>query len=157
MSNKKYTFIALFISIIAIFSPSPLLSLITEGQLKFNSVYFVNKLIADNPEYENDIRVCMSAVIPHGNAGIRLMDKFGLFIHDINRRNVYINKARFLYNKGTFVIFLLLEDKNDGRQYTMFLEYSYDKNRRICSLVEVYFSLLFEQRMKEIKEFFMQR
>ncbi len=140
-----------------IFISFPLSAKISERELRNHSSLFLSRVIEDNREYERNIIECLSGVVKNGGAGIRLMDKFGLFLYESRKRGIAITKARFFYHENRFSLFIIFEDDYDGQLYTLYLEYEYNRQKRTCSLKDVYFSLVFDEEMKRIERFFKRR
>lgn len=122
----------------------------TLGQFKSA---FMGRVIEDNPEYEARIRRFMKGMILEGCMGIPILDKFGLFLSNMEKKGVAVNRIRFYSQDDLFCLFFVMKDLKDDQLYTMFLEYEFGKGGR-CILKEIYFSIVFEERMKEIKSFF---
>jgi len=122
----------------------------TLGQFKSA---FMGRVIEDNPEYEARIRRFMKGMILEGRMGIPILDKFGLFLSNMEKKGVAVNRIRFYSQDDLFCLFFVMKDLKDDQLYTMFLEYEFGKGGR-CILKEIYFSIVFEERMKEIKSFF---
>ncbi len=130
---------------------------ISERELSDYSSSFLSMLIRDNRSYKARITECLNGMIKNGNAGMRLLDKFGLFIYDSRKQGICLKKSRFFYNDGQFNLFLIFEDDYDGQLYTLYLEYEYRSKERLCILKDVYFSLVFDEKMKNIEKFFKYR
>ncbi|HPV43086.1 MAG TPA: hypothetical protein PKX40_18050 [Spirochaetota bacterium] len=114
---------------------------------------FMGRVIEDNPEYEARIRRFMKGMILEGRMGMPILDKFGLFLSNMEKKGVAVNRIRFYSQDDLFCLFFVMKDLKDDQLYTMFLEYEFGKGGR-CILKEIYFSIVFEERMKEIKSFF---
>ncbi len=95
----------------------------------------------------------MKGMIMEGRMGISLLDKFGLFLSNMEKKEVSINRIRFYSQDDQFSLFFVMKDQKDDQLYTMFLEYEYGKGGN-CILKEIYFSIVFEERMNDIKGFF---
>lgn len=130
---------------------------ISEGQFNAYRSRFLSKVIKDNPSSKARIKQCLYAMLKGGRAGLRLIDKLGLFLYKARSNKVSLLKTRFFYNKGIFFLFIVMEDDHDGQQYTMFMEYGYNGKGRSCHLRDIYFSLIVKERLKELREFFKQR
>jgi hypothetical protein len=130
---------------------------ISERELRDYSSSFLSMIIRDNRSYKARITECLNGMIKNGNAGMRLLDKFGLFIYDSRKQGICLKKSRFFYNDGQFNLFLIFEDDYDGQLYTLYLEYEYRSKERLCILKDVYFSLVFDEKMKNIEKFFKYR
>jgi hypothetical protein len=145
------------ITFFLIFISFPLSAKISERELKHYSSHFLSRVIEDNREYERNIIECLSGVVKDNGAGMRLMDKFGLFLYESRKQGVVITKTRFFYHEHRFSLFIVFEDDYDGQLYTLYLEYAYNRKKRTCSLKDVYFSLVFDEEMKRIERFFKRR
>jgi hypothetical protein len=130
---------------------------ISESELKNYSAEFLSMVIGDNRGYKSIITECLNGMIKNGSAGMRLLDKFGLFIYESRKEGICLKKARFFSADGQFSLFLIFEDDYDGQLYTLYLEYEYRRKEKICILKDVYFSLVFDEKMKKVEEFFKYR
>jgi hypothetical protein len=110
-------------------------------------------VIEENPEYEHQIRTFLAGMVMEGRKGIRLLDKFGLFLGNMEKKGVGISRIRFFSHNELFCMFIVMKDQKDDQLYTMFVEYEYVSGAR-CVLKDIYFSIVFEERMKEVKSFF---
>jgi hypothetical protein len=110
-------------------------------------------IIEENPEYESQIRTFMDGMVMEGRKGIPLLDKFGLFLGNMEKKGVSFNRIKFYARDERFCIFIVMKDENDEQLYTVFIEYEYQTGAR-CVLKDIYFSIVFEERMKEVKSFF---
>lgn len=126
---------------------------ISEKSLAQYKSAFLGRVIEDNPDYESRIRRFMKGMIMEGRMGISLLDKFGLFLSNMEKKEVSINRIRFYSQDDQFSLFFVMKDQKDDQLYTMFLEYEYGKGGN-CILKEIYFSIVFEERMNDIKGFF---
>ncbi len=144
---------ALIIPLIMICCASPVASKISEKSLAQFKSAFLTRVIEDNPEAEDRIRKFLKGMVLEGRMGITLMDKFGLFLSNMEKKGVDIQRIRFYSQDDLFCLFFIMKDRKDDQLYTMFLEYEYGRGAR-CTLQEIYFSIVFEERMKEIKGFF---
>jgi hypothetical protein len=118
----------------------------------YNSI-FLTMVIEENPEYEHQIRTFLAGMVMEGRKGIRLLDKFGLFLGNMEKKGVGISRIRFFSHNELFCMFIVMKDQKDDQLYTMFVEYEYVSGAR-CVLKDIYFSIVFEERMKEVKSFF---
>lgn len=130
---------------------------ISERELREYSSSFLSMVISDNRGYKERIIECLNGMIKNGTAGMRLLDKFGLFIYDSRKQGICLKRSRFFYNDGHFSLFLIFEDDYDGQLYTLYLEYEFRSAERRCILKDVYFSLVFDEKMKNIEKFFKYR
>jgi len=133
---------------------SPLGADIKENQLDGYKHSFASKVIKDNPGRETEIRKCLDGMIKEGGAGVRLIDKFGLFLYDSSRNGLVVERIRFVKDGSSSIFIIFLKDGSDGQLYNLFLEYVYSSSRGTYSLGEIYFSDIFEEKMSSVKEFF---
>ena len=126
---------------------------ITEKTLSQHRTTFLDRVIEDNPDYESRIRMVMKGVILEGRKGISLLDKFGLFLGNMEKKGIDISMIRFYGREDRFCLFFVMKDRKDDQPYTMFLEYDFGPGGK-CALRNIYFSIVFEERMNEIKAFF---
>lgn len=126
---------------------------ISEKTLAGYKSIFMARIIDDNPESEDAIRRFMKGLVLEGNMGIPLLDKFGLFLGTMEKKSVEIEKIRFYSRENVFCLFFIMKDRKDDQRYTLFLEYNYGKGGK-CTLKDIYFSIVFEERMNDIKTFF---
>ncbi len=110
-------------------------------------------VIEDNPDYESRIRKFMKGMVLDGRVGIALLDKFGLFLHNMEKKGIDITRIRCYGGDDLFSLFFIMRDRNDDQLYTLFLEYEYGRGGR-CTLKDLYFSIVFEYRMNDIRSFF---
>ena len=126
---------------------------ISEKTLSNYKSIFLSRIIEENPGYERQIRTFLDSMVMEGHKGIRLLDKFGLFLSNMEKKGVGINRIRFYSHDELFCLFIVMKDQNDDQLYTMFVEYEHVSGAR-CMLKDIYFSIVFEERMKEVKSFF---
>jgi len=138
----------------AIFFCSRTEAKMSEGELKEYCSAFLSRTINDNPEQEKRIRECLGSMIKRGGSGIRLLDRFGLFYYDCKKHGVRLNRVRFYSSGGVFAFFIVMDETKDAQIYNLFVEFEMDGSRGGCSLKEIYFSMVFEEKMKGIREFF---
>ncbi|MBN1533049.1 MAG: hypothetical protein JXA20_10340 [Spirochaetes bacterium] len=150
---RKIINATLFIPLLVIFSGDAVHPSISEGELAHYSNAILARIVSDNPESGSKIRQCLSGLLKDKASGIRLMDKLGIFLYDSSRRGIMVEKTSFYCKNNLFSLHLVMRDKKDSQQYTLFLEYDYLTGGR-CVLRDVYFSLVFDERQKEIKRFF---
>jgi len=147
----------LCITIIILIFPFRAVPKITERSLRNYGSEIRARLIDDNPGREKKIRMCLDGILIDDTGGIRMVDKLALFMNDLKSHDMAIVKTRFFYRGGLFSLFIVLADKNDGQTYTLFLEYEYQEKRGLCVFRDAYFSIVFDERMKEIENFFRMR
>jgi len=143
---------ALIVPYLVICCASHSSAIISERTLAHYKSAFMERVIEDNPDYEAGIRRFMKGMIMEGRMGIPILDKFGLFLGNMEKKEVSVNRIRFYSRDDLFCLFFVMKDLKDDQLYTMFLEYECRKGN--CTLKDIYFSIVFEERMKEIKGFF---
>jgi hypothetical protein len=153
MSRYINSFFLLFLTLLIVCCSPRASAKISEKSLSHYKSAFLTMLIEENPEYERQIRTYMDGMVMEGRKGIPLLDKFGLFLDYMEKNGVSINRIRFYSHDGRFCMFIVMKDENDEQLYTVFIEYEYDADAR-CVLKDIYFSIVFEERMKELKSFF---
>jgi hypothetical protein len=132
----------------------PLAADVGEGELSSCKTLFIKKIILNNPGREPEIRKCLDGIIKDGNAGARLIDKFGLFLYDSRKNGLSLEKIKYFHDGHLYVFMITLKDSTDGALYNLFLEYTYDSGRSSYKLTDIYFSLVFAEKIKSVKEFF---
>lgn len=132
----------------------PVTADIGEGELSNYKSVFLKKIIANNPEREQEIRRCMEGFIRDGRSGMRLIDKFGLFLYDSRKSNLTLDKIRYFHDGAAYIFMITLKDNADGALYNLFLDYRYETGRGAYRLADISFSMVFAERMKSVTEFF---
>lgn len=127
---------------------------IKENNLQQYKTAFRARVISDNPGKEQEITRCLEGMIREGGAGVRLIDKFGLFLYDSNSNNLELDRVRFLRDGSSSIFILFLKDRADGQSYTLYLEYVFSASKGTYTLGEIYFSKVFENRADSVREFF---
>jgi hypothetical protein len=140
--------------LIPLLLPPPAASKISEERFRNYSASFVAKLNRDNPGCERSIAVLMGSMIVCGDAGMRLSDRMGMFLYDTKRHDISLSAVRFFNRDELYALFLIMQDDAESQSYNLYLEYELDRRSQRCRLREVYFSMVFEERMKDIKGFF---
>ncbi len=135
------------------------LALPVQGELKENELdwyknKFREKVLNDNPGRESEIRKSLEGMVKVGGAGVKLIDKFGLFLYDSRRNNLVLEKVKFFRDGSSSIFIISLRDESDEQLYSLFLEYVYSSSRGTFSLGEIYFSKVFEEKMTSVREFF---
>ena len=143
---------ALLILAVALIVPAANAKL-SEKELDRYRSAVLSRVIDDNPEREEDIRTFFNGMVMEGNMGIRLLDKFGIFMSNMEKKDIEIRRTRFFRRDSAYSLFFVMKDRTDSQLYTLFLEYEYGRKAR-CVLKDIYFSIVFEERMSEIKSFF---
>ena len=124
-----------------------------EGELARLREAFMSRILSDNPGQEESIRRCLGSMVKEGNAGSRLIDRFGLFLHDSSRNGLELARIRFIKDQGTAVFFIVLKDTSDGQLYSLYLEYILTGGSTI-KLKDTYFSMVYSERIKSVTKFF---
>lgn len=126
---------------------------LSEKALAQHKSALLSRVIDDNPDRESDIRTLFNGTVMEGNMGIRLLDKFGIFMSNMEKKGIEIRSTKFYRQDDIFTLFFVMKDGKDDQLYTLFLEYGYGRKGR-CVLRDIYFSIVFEDRMNEIRSFF---
>jgi len=142
----------LFIILTVIFSYGPGYPQISEGAMAGYSGAVLSKIVNENPDAGAKIRLCLSGLLKDGASGMRLIDKLGLFLYDSKKHGMSLEKSRFYSRDSLFSLHLVMKDKNDSQQYSLYLEYDYNGGQ--CVLKDAYFSMVFDEKLKQIKRFF---
>ncbi len=125
-----------------------------EGELSGYKSMFLKKVISGNPGREQEIRRCLDGVIRDGKSGVKLIDKFGLFLYDSKKNGLSLEKIRFIHDGHFYIFMIILKDNADGGLYNLYLEYTYDSGRGSFRLSDIYFSMIFAEKIKSVSEFF---
>jgi len=126
----------------------------TEDVLKAANARFLKQIRAENPEYSQRISELLEYVLNKKKSGARVLDRFGIFLNDCRKNNMVLKKTYFSSGKRHFTVFLVLQDRSDSQEYILFTHYSYDASQKTCKLVDIYFSLVFDAKMKSMKALF---
>ena len=132
----------------------PLAADVGEGELSGYKSIFLKKIISGNPGREQEIRRCLDGVIRDGKSGVKLIDKFGLFLYDSKRNGLSLEKIKFIHDGRFYIFMIILKDNSDGGIYNLYLEYTYDSGRGSFRLSDIYFSMVFGEKIKSVSEFF---
>jgi len=139
---------------IAISVPAVISAEIKESELSGYRSAFLKKIISYNPDKEAEIRRCMDGYIKTGSSGIKLIDKFALFLYDCNSKGLSIEKIKF-YKDGNVNLFIItLKDKSDDSLYSLSLEYTYISTKGSFELSDISFSMIFPDKIKGVAQFF---
>ena len=143
-----------FLLCIIISIPTVIFAEIRESELANYRAVFLKKIIASNPGRETEIRKCMDGYIKNSASGIRLIDKFALFLYDCDTKNLSIEKIKF-YKDGNVNLFMItLKDKSDNGLYSLFIEYTYRATTGSFELSDISFSMIFPDKIKGAAQFF---
>lgn len=130
---------------------------ISEKELSRQRGYFLSKFLDDNSEMEDEIRSSLSTIISEENSRIRLIDKFALFVYDFRQKGSEIEKTKFFIKGKNRVFFIVLKDRSDSQSYNLFVEYEISSDRKSAILRDLYFSIVFDEKRKEMEKFFRSR
>ena len=147
--KKILLMLCMIISVPAVISAE-----IKESEVSNYRSAFLRKILSNNPNKEAEIRRCMDGFIKTGSSGIRLMDKFALFLYDCNSKGLSVEKIKF-YKDGNINLFIItLKDKSDDSIYSLSLEYTYISARGAFELSDISFSMIFPDKLKGVSQFF---
>ncbi len=132
----------------------PLAADVGEGELAAFKSMFLKKIISGNPDRESEIRKCMDGIIRDGSSGVRIIDKFGLFLYDSRKNGLTLERIKFFRDGSAYIFMITLKDDADGGLYNLFLEYSYEAGRGAYKLTDISFSMVFADKIKSVSEFF---
>ena len=152
--TQKIINATLFIFIAIIFTINPSYSGISQGELASYSSSILTKILNENQDSSAKIKQCLNGLLKEGASGMRLVDKLGIFLFDSHHHGMSVEKTRFYYMNNSFTLLMVLKDKKDTQQYTVYLEYDYVPDGGKCVLKDAYFSMVFDEKMKDIKKFF---
>ena len=147
---KKILFLSFALALLA---PAGLSADVGEGELARFKSAFTSKIISDNPGREAEVRNCLSSIVKQGSSGVRLIDRFGLFLYDSGRNGLVLERIRFFRSGGTAAFFIVLKDSSDGRLYSLYLEYVFTGAGAI-KLDSTYFSMVYSEKIKSVTRFF---
>ena len=127
---------------------------IKEKELSGYKAAALSKIIESNPGKETEIRRSMNGLVKNSKSGIRLIDKFALFLYDCNTKGLTIEKIKF-YKDGNINLFIItLKDKSDNGIYNLSLEYTYIAASDSFVLSDISFSMIFHDKIKSAAQFF---
>ena len=127
---------------------------IREDQLQQYKSAFRAKVLGDNPGREQDINRCLDGMIREGGAGVRLIDKFGLFLYDSSSNNLSLERVRFIRERSSSIFIIFLKDGADGQSYSLYLEYIFNAAKGTYALGDIFFAKVFDSRAISVREFF---
>lgn len=115
---------------------------------------FTTKILNDNPGREQEIRGFLNGIVKKSGGGSGIADKFALFMYDSSINRLTPDGIKFFrYRESTF-LFIVLRDESDGKLYNLYLEYVYSKAGDSYSLKDIYFSMIFTDRVDSVRAFF---
>ena len=127
---------------------------ISEVQLQQYKSAFRAKMLGDNPGREQDIDRCLDGMIREGGAGVRLIDKFGLFLYDSSSHNLVLERVRFIREESSNIFIIFLKDGTDGQTYSLYLEYIFNAAKGTYALGDIFFAKVFDSRAISVRKFF---
>ncbi|MCL1864239.1 MAG: hypothetical protein FWF73_00310 [Spirochaetes bacterium] len=144
----------LMVSVIISIQTFVVFAAIKESEISNYKAAFLRKILASNPNKETEIRRCMDGFIKNNNSGIRLIDKFALFLYDCDNKGLSVEKIKF-YKDGNVNLFIItLKDKSDNGIYSLSLEYTYISAKGSFELSDISFSMIFPDKIKGAAQFF---
>jgi len=143
-----------FILCIIISIPTVIFAEIKEKDLSYYRETFLRKALSSNPGKETEIRRCLDGYIKNVASGIKIIDKFALFLYDCNSKGLSIEKIKF-YKDGNVNLFIItLKDRSDNGLYSLSLEYTYVAAKGSFELSDISFSMIFPDKIKGVLQFF---
>jgi hypothetical protein len=127
---------------------------ISESELEKLSSSIMKKIVSDNENDRSAIREYLNGVVVGNNSGMKLINKLALFVLNSNRNGVKLHKTLFFQSKEDTFILLMVFNDEEKEEYLLHLEYSFEKRRKVCTLKDVYFSLVFGEKKEQVDNFF---
>ena len=146
--------ISLFTSLIILIVSLTLQARIKESEVERYRNIFISKIIKDNPGREKEIRNFLDGIVKSGSGGSGVADKFALFMYDSSVNRLTSEKIKFSRFGNSTEVFIVLKDESDGTFYNLYLEYIYSKAGDSYSLGDIYFSMIFTERIDSVRAFF---
>ena len=115
---------------------------------------FTAKILKDNPGREREIRAFLNGIVKKGGGGSVIADKFALFMYDSSVNRLTAEKINFFRYGNSTTLFIVLRDESDSGLYNLYLEYIYSKSGDSYSLGDIYFSMIFSDRIDSVRAFF---
>lgn len=144
----------LVVILLSAFPINPLYSKISEKKLQNYRELFIQQMIKDNPGEEYTIRLFLSAVLKERNVCIKIKDKFALFMDQLNKKNIEIQKIRFFPGENRVGLHIVLKNPADEQLYSLLLDYEYNKHHQQVSLSDVFLSYIYDGNINEFRQFF---
>ncbi len=130
---------------------------IKESELEKVSSSVLKKIVDDNNVYSSSVREYLNGVVVGNNTGMKLIDKLALFVMNSNKNGVTLRKTTFLPGRENEFMLLLVFSDEEKEEYLLHLEYSFEKQKKVCTLKGVYFSLVFGEKKEQVDNFFRYR
>jgi hypothetical protein len=130
---------------------------IRESELEKMSSSILKKIISDNKDESPAIREYLNGVVVGNNSGMKLIDKLALFVLNSNKNGVKLHRTLFFQNRKESFMLLLVFNDEEQEEYLLHLTYSFEKRRKICTLKDIYFSLVFGEKKEQVDNFFRYR
>lgn len=146
--------IALFTALLILTASLFLQARIKESEVERYRNIFTAKIIKDNPDREKEIRNFLDGIVKRGIGGAGVADRFALFMYDSSVNSLTAEKIRFYRSGNITTVFIVLKDESDGSLYNLYLEYIYSKAGDSYSLGDIYFSMIFSDRIDSVRAFF---
>lgn len=146
--------IALFTALIILTASLTLQAQIKESEVERYRNIFTSKILKDNPGREKEIRNFLDGIVKSGSGGSGVADKFALFMYDSSVNRLTAEKINFFRYGNSTTLFIVLRDESDSGLYNLYLEYIYLKAGDSYSLGDIYFSMIFSDRIDSVRAFF---
>jgi hypothetical protein len=130
---------------------------IRESELEKMSSSILKKIISDNKDESPAIREYLNGVVVGNNSGMKLIDKLALFVLNSNKNGVKLHRTLFFQNRKESFMLLLVFNDEEQEENLLHLTYSFEKRRKICTLKDIYFSLVFGEKKEQVDNFFRYR
>ena len=126
----------------------------TEEVIKASNARFLKQIKADNSGYSQQISELFEYTLNARNSGARVLDRFGIFLNDCRNNNILLKKTFFHSDRRQFTVVLVLQDRSNLEEYILFTQYSHNSAQKTCKLIDIYFSLVFDAKMKSMRTLF---
>ncbi len=127
---------------------------IKEKELNHYRERFISKIKRDNPGMHSAIGRCMDGIVRQGSAGTRISDKFALFLYDSSRNRLSLERVRFFKQGSIDAFMIVMKDLSDGQLYNLYMEYFWSGKNKSYTLKDIYFSMVFREKMDSVRDFF---
>jgi hypothetical protein len=128
---------------------------ISEKDLDRINNSIILRTMEDSGEDEDVIKKYLFCVLKEAGSRSRLIDKIGLFLCESEKNEIILIKA-FLSRTSSnyFSVFMVMKDKKDGQLYAFTAEFEINAKMKECRFRDAYFSIVFDERMKEVRRYF---
>ena len=127
---------------------------VKEKDLEKYKNIFTAKILKDNPGREKEIKTFLNGIVKKEGGGSGIADKFALFMYDSSVNRLTPDKIKFFRYGIRSTLFIVLRDESDGGLYNLYLEYISSKAGDSYSLGDIYFSMIFSDRIDSVRAFF---